>query len=122
MIRTSKLASFYPQEDKAFEKAAKTIEDFFVQMLGGKDLYTSVQGHPKLRERHFLFEITETGRDIWLMCFRKALKKTAFPKELLPEIWNWVEALSMRLVNRRTTMDDMKRYPYDSIQTYFDEM
>lgn len=121
LIRESKIASLYPQDESEFQAAALKIEDFFVQMLGGEALYTSTQGHPKLRERHFPFEITEIGRDIWLMCFRKALKITRFPKELLPEIWEWVEALSMRLVNRRTTTDAMKRYPFESIRSYFDE-
>lgn len=120
LIRTSKIGALYPKDDAAFQKATKIIEDFFVEMLGGSDLFTSQQGHPKLRERHFPFEVTEASRDIWLMCFRKALKTTHFPKELLEEIWDWVESLSMRLINRRTTMSEMKRYPFESIQSYFD--
>lgn len=120
LIRKSKLAHLYPKEDVAFEIATKKIEDFFVQMLGGSDIYTSVQGHPKLRDRHFPFEVTEAGRDIWLMCFKKALKLAHVPKELLPEIWDWVESLSMRLVNRRTSMKELNRYPFESIQNYFD--
>lgn len=120
LIRTSKIGHLYPEDDATFEVATQKIEDFFVQMLGGKDLYTSKEGHPRLRDRHFPFEVTETGRDIWLMCFRKALKQTLVPKEFLPEIWDWVEALSIRLINRRTSMEMVKRYPYESIQSYFD--
>ena len=120
LVRHSKIGHLYPQEEAAFIATTSKIEDFFVQMLGGKDLYTSVQGHPKLRDRHFPFEVTETGRDIWLMSFRKALKQCAVPKELLPEIWNWVEAISIRMINRRTSMEMVKRYPYESICSYFD--
>ena len=120
LVRHSKIGHLYPQEEEAFIAATTKIEDFFVQMLGGKDLYTSVQGHPRLRDRHFPFEVTETGRDIWLMSFRKALKQCAVPKELLPEIWTWVESISIRMINRRTSMEMVKRYPYESIQSYFD--
>ena len=119
LVRHSKIGHLYPQEEEAFIAATTKIEDFFVQMLGGKDLYTSVQGHPRLRDRHFPFEVTETGRDIWLMSFRKALKQCAVPKELLPEIWNWVESISIRMINRRTSMEMVKRYPYESIDSYF---
>jgi hemoglobin len=120
LIRKSKLAHMYPSDDAEFEIATRKIEDFFVQMLGGADLYTSAHGHPKLRDRHFPFEVTEAGRDIWLVCFKKALKQTKVPKELLPEIWEWVESISLRLVNRRTTMHEMSRYPYESVKAYFD--
>lgn len=120
LVRQSKIGHLYPQDDALFTEATQKIEDFFVQMLGGADLYTSKQGHPKLRNRHFPFEVTESGRDIWLMSFRKALKQCAIPKELLPEIWNWVEAISIRMINRRTSMEMVKRYPFESIQSYFD--
>ena len=120
LIRKSKIGYLYPQEDNAFLEATKIIEDFFVQMLGGDTLYTSKQGHPKLRERHFPFEIDENSRDIWLMCFKKALKETHFPKEFIPEIWEWVESLSLRLINRRTSMEFPKRYSFESIKKYFD--
>ncbi|MDD3343054.1 MAG: globin, partial [Sulfurospirillaceae bacterium] len=61
LIRNSKLAHLYPKEEAAFKIATQKIEDFFVQMLGGPDLFTSTQGHPKLRARHFPFEVTEEG-------------------------------------------------------------
>lgn len=120
LVRKSKIGHLYPQDETDFIAATTKIEDFFVQMLGGADLYTSKQGHPKLRNRHFPFEVTEAGRDIWLMSFRKALKQYAIPQELLPEIWNWVEAISIRMINRRTSMEMVKRYPFESIQSYFD--
>ena len=119
LVRRSNIGHLYPKEEKAFDEATRIIEDFFVQMLGGADIYTSSRGHPQLRNRHFPFEIDEEGRDIWLMCFKKALKKSDFPHEFLAEIWDWVEALSLRLVNRRTTMAELKRYPYEKISQYF---
>lgn len=120
LIRQSKIGSLYPKDEAAFLATTSKIEDYFVQMLGGDELYTAKQGHPKLRDRHFTFEITEAARDIWLMCFRKALKQTNVPKELLPEIWDWVESISMRMVNRRTSMQPLTRYPFETIQSYFD--
>lgn len=121
LLRKSKIGNLYPQDDKEFDSAMKIIEDFFVQMLGGEDIYTSKQGHPRLRDRHFPFEVNEEGRDIWLACCKKALKDLDFPKDLLPEFWNWVESLSIRMVNRRTTMCAMKRYPFETISSYFDK-
>lgn len=39
---------------------------FLEQWLGGEPLYSQQFGHPRLRRRHFPFEITERGAGRWL--------------------------------------------------------
>ncbi len=102
----------YPKSDKAFEKATKVIEDFFIEFMGGDKLYTSQKGHPMLRKRHFPFTIDESARDVWLECFRQAIVDCKIPKEFINELWNWIEPTSIRMINRRTTLKPIKRHKY----------
>ena len=38
-----------------------------------------------------------------------------FPQEHLKEFWEWVEPLSIRMINRRTTVTPITRYPYEPL-------
>lgn len=118
-IKDSPIGHLYPKDEEEFYKATKIIEDFFVEMLGGEKLYTSKKGFPRLRERHFNFEIDEKGREIWLMSFKRAIIETDFPKEHIKELWEWIEPLSIRMINRRRTLEEPKRFFFEDIKKGF---
>ncbi|MBX3204455.1 MAG: cyanoglobin [Labilithrix sp.] len=46
---------------------------FLVEWLGGPDVYSSVNGHPRLRMRHARVPIGIELRDAWLRCMNAAL-------------------------------------------------
>lgn len=53
------------------------------------------------------------------MFYKKTLKEVNFPKEYLKEFWEWIESLSLRMINRRTMMEAPKRYPFENIAKEF---
>jgi hemoglobin len=96
----------------AIDKSA----DFFVEALGGDQMFTSQHGEPHLRMRHFKIPIDENDREIWLAMYKKTLKEIAFPQEHLQEFWNWIEPLSIRMINRRTNMEAIKRHYWADVE------
>lgn len=56
---------------------------FLSGWLGGPPLYTDEYGHPRLRQRHFPFPISEQERDQWLLCMDQALDGMAVEPDLL---------------------------------------
>lgn len=119
LLRKSAVGEMFPADNAAFEAAVLKTADFFIEATGGPDAFTSQYGHPALRERHFRFLIDERAREIWLMMYKKTLKEIAFPKEHLREFWNWIEPLSIRMINRRTGFEMPKRYPFETIAHEF---
>lgn len=62
--------------DEAGKVQARTRErfsDFLVEWLGGPPIYSSVNGHPRLRMRHATVAVDQTMRDAWLRCMASAL-------------------------------------------------
>ena len=119
LLKKSALGHLFSQDEKMFEIVTNKTAEFFMEALGGGDIYTSQHGHPHLRSRHFPFTIDEQARDIWLMFYKKTLKEVNFPKEYLKEFWEWIESLSLRMINRRTMMEAPKRYPFKEIEKEF---
>jgi len=115
LLRKTVLGAMFPADDAAFEAASARAADFFVEALGGAKTFTGAHGHPTLRLRHLHLTIDEKARDIWLMAYRKAMLESAMPPEHAEAFWNWIEALSIRMINRRTTVEPIRRYPYESI-------
>jgi hemoglobin len=115
LLRKSVIGALFPSDDAAFASATEKTADFFVEALGGDRHYTPVHGHPALRMRHFHITIDEKGREIWLMMYKKTINDLKMPSACIEEFWNWIEPLSIRMINRRTTVTGIARYPYESI-------
>lgn len=115
LLKTT-IKNIFPAHPEALKLAIDKSADFFVEVLGGEEVFTSQHGEPQLRRRHFKIPITENDREIWLAMYKKTLKEIEFPKELLEEFWNWIEALSIRMINRRTSMEPIKRFYFHTIQ------
>ncbi|MDD4931854.1 MAG: globin [Methylacidiphilaceae bacterium] len=109
----------FPPDKEALEKLVRRSADFVVEMCGGPRYYTSTRGEPRMRSRHFPTTIDERAREVWLICYRDALKETGFPLPILEEFWNWIEPFSIRMINRRTTWDPPRRVPFASIRDAF---
>lgn len=114
LLRKTVLGSMFPAEDAAFAAATERTADFFVEALGGGKHFSDAHGHPALRMRHLHLNVDEKARDIWLMTYRRTLRECGMPAEHAETFWNWIEALSIRMINRRTTVEPIRRYPYDS--------
>lgn len=119
LLLKTNLKSLFPQHPEMLQQVIDKSADFFVEALGGGAVFTSVHGEPHLRQRHFKVPISENDREIWLAMYKKTLKDIEFPKELLEEFWNWIEALSIRMINRRTNMNMIKRHHWHEVKKEF---
>jgi len=119
LLLKTKVGKLFPPHPDALKMVIDKSADFFVEALGGGDIFTSVHGEPHLRMRHFKIPIDEHDREIWLAMYKKTLKEIDFPKEHLEEFWNWIEPLSIRMINRRTNMEAMKRHHWHEIKQDF---
>ena len=119
LLLKTKVGKLFPANEEAFKMAVDKSADFFVQALGGEDIFTSLHGEPKLRMRHFKIPIDENDREIWLAIYKKTLKEIDFPKEHLEEFWNWIEPLSIRMINRRTNMQNIQRHYWSEVKSSF---
>lgn len=119
LLLKTKVGKLFPANAEALKMVIDKSADFFVEALGGGDTFTSVHGEPHLRMRHFKVPIDEQDREIWLAMYKKTLKMINFPKEHLEEFWNWIEPLSIRMINRRTNMEAIKRYHWHEVKQDF---
>lgn len=116
LLAKTKVGNIFPQDEEGFKMAVNKSADLFVEALGGEPIFTKQHGGFHLRMRHFTVPIEENDREIWLAMYKKTLKEISFPKEHLEEFWNWIEALSIRMINRRTTMDGIKRHYWSNVK------
>ncbi|MDB6079212.1 MAG: glbO [Akkermansiaceae bacterium] len=77
-IRTDDLIGpMYPPDD--LEAAEVRLRDFLLFRFLGDATYLENRGHPRLRMRHFPFEIGEAERDRWLQLMDAAMDEIEFP-------------------------------------------
>lgn len=113
LLRVSEIGNMLPADKAKYEAVVNRISDFVIESCGGPANYTLVNGQGCLRTRHFPVTIDEAGRKTWLACLMQALDESEFPHALREEYWNWMEPLSIRMVNRRTEKRQPGRYPYN---------
>jgi hemoglobin len=66
------LLPLYP-EQADLGPARRRLTLFLAQYWGGPTTYSDERGHPRLRQRHFPFEIGPRERDHWLAAMRTAV-------------------------------------------------
>lgn len=84
--------------DHAKEKLFKFLSGW----LGGPDLFIQEYGHPRLRMRHFPFEIGIEERDQWVLCMHKALDDIPIDKELRQALSNALAQTATHMINRES--------------------
>ena len=79
-VRTDDLLGpLYPEED--LEGAEERLREFLqFRFLGNAD-YIEKRGHPRLRMRHFPFEIGEAQRDRWIALMEAAMDECGITGE-----------------------------------------
>ena len=112
LLTAGPLAGMFPKDPWVFAKLAEKVADFVVESCGGATTYSEQQGSMCMRTRHFPFTIDEAAREIWLAAFFQAMTDVEFPVEVREEIWNWLEAFSVRMINRRSMKAQPVRIPY----------
>lgn len=91
------LRAIYPEEDLG--PAAERLRMFLEQYWGGPRTYSERRGHPRLRQRHVPFAVTEQARDAWLRHMRDALDELSLEPEADALFWDYLVAAANSLVN-----------------------
>lgn len=68
------LGPLYPEED--LEGAEQRLREFLQFRFLGQAAYIENRGHPRLRMRHFPFEIGEAQRDRWIELMEAAMDES----------------------------------------------
>jgi len=71
--KNQELRKLYPDEN--LEPAERRLFLFLLQVFGGPQTYSEERGHPRLRLRHFQWQIGPELRDHWLNSMFTALDK-----------------------------------------------
>ncbi len=91
------LRSMYPDD---LSQSRRHLQLFLVQFFGGPSDYSAERGHPRLRMRHFPFEIDQQARDHWLQHMWAAIDAVGIAEPARSQMRDYFERSSTFLINR----------------------
>ncbi len=112
-LKRSEIGGMFPSDPSRFAATVAKSAQFVIEASGGPELFTPVFGGMRMRDRHFRPTIDEHARDVWLHELMNTFDEVDFPQQWRPVYWHWMEAFSIRMINRRTRMQPPRRYPYE---------
>ena len=80
--------------------AEERLRDFLIYRFGAPQRYIENRGNPRLRMRHFPFQISQTARDRWLRLMSNALGQTVLPDDAKQALHNFFDSTATFLINR----------------------
>jgi hemoglobin len=116
-LRASSIRNLFPADPGNFAAVVERIGNFVIEIVSGSPQTAQSRLLTWFRARHLPITIDETARNVWLAAMYFAFDDVGFPDEARLEFWNWVEALSIRAVTRRTMINQPRRYPLDEAAT-----
>ena len=116
-LRDSRIGHLFAADPEAFERSVTRIADYVIEACGGPARYTQANGIACIRTRHFPHSIDEAAREVWLHELAIALREVDFPLNLMRELWEWLESMSIRMINRRTAKKQPARWPFERMRT-----
>ena len=78
----------------------QVLKDYLTEWLGGEPLYSTVRGHPRLRQRHMHVPIGCVERDAWLLCMDMALTECVPDAAIRTQIFHQLVRLADWMRNR----------------------
>src|SRR3954464_11273760 len=91
------LGPMYPAHD--LDGAEQRLRDFLIYRFGGPQRYIEQRGHPRLRARHFPFQITQAARNRWMRLMDKAFTEVALPIDAEQALKTFLEQMSTFMIN-----------------------
>ena len=89
----------YPSPDD-LGPARRRLTLFLAQYWGGPATYSEERGHPRLRARHFPFEIGSGERDRWLVHMAAAIDRLDPPAPVRAELERYFATAAEAMRNR----------------------
>ena len=99
-ILSSEIRDMFPEGN--LKESAEKSADFLIQVSGGPPYYSQKYGPPRMRMRHFPFEIDEKARRVWLSCYKKALNDSGIEDPEKSYIWDFLVSFSAWMVNKKS--------------------
>lgn len=101
-LEKSEVRGLFPED---MPQASRKSAAFFVQLLGGRPLYSQRYGPPRMRQLHLPHEIDGAARGVWLDCFEKILAEAeiryGFPPEHVDGFRAFLQSFSAWMVNAK---------------------
>jgi hemoglobin len=111
LLRRSSIGDLFPRDPKRFDAVVEHIAEFVVNSVFDRPEGVGTRGLTWFRSRHLPITIDETARNVWLGALLATFEAVGYPEAARVELWNWVEALSIRAITRRTMVGQPRRYP-----------
>jgi hemoglobin len=111
LLRRSSIGDLFPRDQKRFDAVVEHIAEFVVNSVTARPEGQGTRGLTWFRSRHLPLTIDETARNVWLGALLASFDDVDFPRSARETFWNWVEALSIRAITRRTMVGQPRRYP-----------
>ena len=73
---------------------------FLSGWLGGPQLYWEKYGHPRLRRRHFPFEVDQKAKDDWMRCMDVALDEVIDDVAIRSRLHDALDQLAAHMINK----------------------
>lgn len=94
--KTPELRKLYPEDLKPAERR---LFLFLLQVFGGPQTYSEERGHPRLRMRHFEWQIDPSMRDYWLNAMLTALDQIKPEQEVKELMMGYFIKVANHMIN-----------------------
>jgi hemoglobin len=91
------LRPLYPDD---LTEPRRHLAAFLAQYWGGPPAYSDERGHPRLRQRHFPFDIGEPERDAWFTAMRASVLEAGLAPDDEAEVLDYFDKAATFLINR----------------------
>jgi hemoglobin len=91
------LRPLYPED---LTEAKAHLAAFLAQYWGGPATYSQQRGHPRLRMRHFPFEIGQAERDAWFGHMASAVLAAGLDEDDEAQLLGYFEMAATHLINQ----------------------
>lgn len=96
VAKNPKLRSLYPDD---LLPAENRLFLFLLQVFGGPQTYSEQRGHPRLKMRHFDWEIDESMRDHWLNSMYMAMDKLKLEANVRDQMMGYFVKVANHMIN-----------------------
>ena len=98
------LGPMYPEDD--MKGAEERLFWFLSQFWGGPRTYSEQRGHPRLRQRHFPFEINQAAADRWFSLMSTSveqIEESTMPRTYKDQFLTQMRRTAQMLINQSET-------------------
>lgn len=107
------LLPLFPQGEAEREEGRLKQAEFLEQWMGGAPRYSEKYGHPRLRMRHFPFEIDQRAAGRWLRHMTEAMRACGVGEQEIQEVLSGLGPLARHMVNAG---QDVPRTPLGNVR------